>query len=84
MALGSFDSRSVYHATKRGKSGRGMVNAIKSADATRDGFERTQQVEDEGYEDDFDDISSCLTSDWCHCISLYLSAETRVKDGECL
>jgi hypothetical protein len=84
IALGSFDSRSVYHATKRGKRGRSIVNAIESADVTNDGSERTQQVEDEGNEDDFDHISSCLASDRCHCISFYLGVKTRVKDGECL
>ena len=69
IALGSFDSRSVYHATSLGKRGRGIVNAIESADVTSDGSELTQQVENEGYEDDFDYISTCLASDRCHCTS---------------
>jgi len=39
-----------------------MVNATKSADVTSKGSELTQQVEDEGYEDHLDHISSCLAS----------------------
>ena len=70
IALGSFDSRSVYHATSLGKRGRGMVNATESADVTSDGSELTEQVENKSYEDDFDHIPSCLTSDRCHCTSI--------------
>jgi hypothetical protein len=43
-----------------------LLNQLMSPN---DGSERTQQVEDEGNEDDFDHIPSCLTSDWCHCTS---------------
>jgi len=84
IALGSFDSLSVYHATSLGKRGRGMVNATESADVTSDGSELTEQVENKSYEDDFDHISTCLASDRCHCMSFYVDVKTRVKDGDCL
>lgn len=71
IALGSFDSLSVYHATRRGKRGRGIVNAVALAHVHQSGdwSERTHQIEDESYEYHFDHISACLASDWCHCIS---------------
>jgi len=47
-----------------------MVNATESADVTSDGSELTEQVENKSYEDDFDHIPSCLTSDRCHRTSI--------------